>query len=133
MALACFVNHPHRFSFYFFRHGLEASRSGEEHQVGNSMRGADGLLASDGPFLALPERPDLEDSLRLDRVIRSEVNHEEMGTAHPLVHGEFRRDFGLTSRLQGRRTDDRPGWSAPLHDFHGRVGHDLEGLVANIA
>jgi hypothetical protein len=86
-----------------------------------------------GLSLPLPQRPDLQDALRFDRVVGPQTNLEEMGTAHPLVHGKFRRDLGLTSRLQGRRTDDRPGWSAPLHDFHRRVGRNLKGLVANIA
>jgi hypothetical protein len=41
-----------------------------------------------------------------------------MGTAHPLVHGELCGDLGVPSRIQGRRTDDRPGGSAALDHLH---------------
>lgn len=82
---------------------------------------------------ALPVGTDAEGSLRLDRIVGLEADHEEMGAAHPHVHGEFRGDLGLPSRIQGRRTDDRPGGSAALYHVHRRVGGNPKRLVTHVS
>lgn len=84
-------------------------------------RKSPGLLTSGTP-LSLPVRADLQSPVRLHRVVGPQTNLEEVRTPHSLVHGELRRDLGLLLRLQGLRADDRFGWSAPLHSFHGRIG-----------
>lgn len=83
--------------------------------------------------LSLPEGTDAEGSLRLDGIVGLEPDHEKMGAAHPLVHGELCGDLGVPSRIQGRRTDDRLGGSAALYHVHRRVGCNPKRLVTHVS
>lgn len=83
--------------------------------------------------LSLPEGTDAEGSLRFDRIVCLQTNNEEVGAAHPLVHGELCGDLGVPARIQGRRTDDRFGGSAALYHIYRRVGCKLKRLVSHVS
>jgi hypothetical protein len=82
--------------------------------------------------LSLPQGPDLEDPVVLDGIIGLNVDGEKVRPAHPLVHGELGRDFGLLPRRQGRRTDDRLGGSAALDGLNLSIHRQAEGLIPDV-
>jgi hypothetical protein len=55
-----------------------------------------------------------------------------MFPAHITVHHEFHRKGGRLTGLEGHRTDDGGGWSAPLLYFNVRGFGKYEGLVTGI-
>jgi hypothetical protein len=61
------------------------------------------------------------------------VDDKEMRATHPLVHGEFGRDFRLLPRRQGRRTDDRLRGSAAFDGFNPWIHRQTEWLIPHIS
>jgi len=53
-------------------------------------------------------------------------------TFHAGVHGELEDDGCFLTGLDGRRTDDREGRSAALHDFDLGLALKKQGLVADV-
>lgn len=78
----------------------------------------------------------------LGGIIVRQVEVEIVFAIHPLVHHKLHRNGGAFAWSQRHRTDDRCGWSAPIHNFdeglfgkpQGAVTHvgDLEGNIREL-
>jgi hypothetical protein len=53
--------------------------------------------------------------------------------AHALVHREIHAQCGRLTWLEGRRTDDRAGWSTALNQLDLWLAQDLQRLVPIVA
>jgi len=81
---------------------------------------------------SVPVRTDAEFPLGLYLIVGLKPNHEKVRATHPLMHREFRPDFGLLPRLQGRRTDDHLGGSAALNRLDAGTGRNLERSISYV-